>query len=422
MPLIDPHSFLPQSCGHGLCVTGSVDPVCAPDPRWPGSWHVWRVGEPLPKATFDVIFLSEDVFTTLLNPQALLVQLREVTSSTSILFADFVPALDWELLAQALEGDIAGGEGVDQARATLSASALYRLFLDTGWVPSLLSESSTPLVSSPAIETAMQAAERLGVPKATALRNWQSSRLLLRCDRLFDEDLEVAECPASSARFSVVVPTTRPRQLRLNVGASPGLHELQAQLITVHDAKSAADAWKRAIVHIEEEWVLFCHQDVYFPKGFGRRLQRHLASIEPDRKPSTLLGFAGMGVTTDRSKIAPAGFVIDRRHRFDHHSTEYATSIDELAIVMHRDTVHRIDASLGWHLWATDLCVTAISRLKCFGEIMRIPLFHNSTNDYVLPSAFHESAARLGAKHADFGRIDTLCGPVNPLPAHRATI
>ena len=91
-----------------------------------------------------------------------------------------------------------------------------------------------------------------------------------------------------------------------------------------------------------------------------------------------------------------------------HPASVAAVSIDELAIVIARESLHRIDPALGWHLWATDLCLTAITRHGVLPRLVRLPLFHNSSNDYVLPEAFHRSAATLAAKHAGFGVIHNL--------------
>lgn len=412
----DPKSFLPSSTSRGLIVTSGVALQFKPVLDWPGDWSIWRIGTPLPDPGYDTILLADDVVASASLLRQALSGLARLPSVGAALFIDFEPVLSWELLAGALEGDLSDrtSEALGE-RPSLSVPGVYKLLLDAGWIPSLVSETSSPLPTSAALDAALQAASALGVPRGTALRNLQSSRLLLRCERLFEDDLSwYPDKTPSTGRFSVVVPTTRPRQLRLNVEASPGLHEVQTQLISVHGAKSASDAWDRAVPYLEEEWVLFCHQDVYFPAGFGRRLANHLASIEPSRRPLTLIGFAGMGVAADRTTIAPAGFVMDRRDRFDHPATQYATSLDELAIVMHRDTLHRIDAALGWHLWATDLCVTAVTEHKCFAEIVRMSLFHNSTNDYVLPTAFYAAAGLLANKHPLYGAIETLCGRINP--------
>ena len=168
--------------------------------------------------------------------------------------------------------------------------------------------------------------------------------------------------------------------------------------------------------------MLLCHQDVYFPHGFGHRLNALLAGIAPDEARRTLIGFAGMGVNRQTQGIDPAGFVIDRRHRFDHPASEAAVSIDELALVVARDSIHRIDPQIGWHLWATDLCLNAICTHKVFPRIVRLPLFHNSSNDFRLPAAFYESAARLAAKYPGFRPITTLCGTIDEtfLRSHRS--
>ena len=138
-----------------------------------------------------------------------------------------------------------------------------------------------------------------------------------------------------------------------------------------------------------------------------------LDAIPPDERARRLIGFAGMGANAQTNRCEPAGFVIDRTSRFDHPASAAAVSIDELAIVIARDSLHRIDPALGWHLWATDLCLTSITRHRELPRLVRLPLFHNSSNDFVLPEAFHHSAATLAAKHAGFGAIHTLCGVID---------
>jgi hypothetical protein len=105
--------------------------------------------------------------------------------------------------------------------------------------------------------------------------------------------------------------------------------------------------------------------------------------------------------------------VIDRLHRASHPASDAVLSIDELAIVVARESIHRIDPALGWHLWATDLCLTAVCQQHVFPRVVRLPLFHNSVTDYHLPPAFIAAAAVLAQKHANFGSIPTLCGTID---------
>jgi hypothetical protein len=83
---------------------------------------------------------------------------------------------------------------------------------------------------------------------------------------------------------------------------------------------------------------------------------------------------------------------------------------------MSRQSLHRIDPQFGWHLWATDLCLAAMTQHQTFARIVRLPLFHNSNNDYQLPAEFQASAALLARKYAGVGKIPTLCGTI-PAPA-----
>jgi hypothetical protein len=87
--------------------------------------------------------------------------------------------------------------------------------------------------------------------------------------------------------------------------------------------------------------------------------------------------------------------------------------MDEFAIALHRDAAVCIDATLGWHLWATDLCLQAQQRAgQACGHVLEVPLFHNSTTAYSLPQAFHDSARVLLEKHAALDQVPTLCGRI----------
>ncbi len=267
-----------------------------------------------------------------------------------------------------------------------SRACLAKLLMDAGWMPDLvdhtLREGPQPIEG-----------------------------LLLEAMRCFPP---VDHAPSQGATFAVVVPTNHDAEFASNVMCSPGLSEREAPIYTVRDATSPADALNTALPHIAQDWVLLCHQDVYFPEGFGHRLTELLAAIPAQERSRTLLGFVGKSVDAQQRGYRNAGFVIDRMHRMDHADSAAAVSIDELAIVIARDSLHRIDPALGWHLWATDLCLTAICHLDILPRIVRLPLFHNSRNNGVLPAAFHAAGSRLLDKFPNFGPIPTLCGTLQP--------
>lgn len=368
----------------------------------------------------DLVVLSTG-WLTQGDPATLLRALHDRCAPDAQLFVEIQNHAQFAMLQRWVEADLTDTDEGALAQPHLryaSPASLYKLLLDTGWSPTLAGETAAPAANPAFAAAAVALAESVGVPAVTARRQLGTGRLVVQAQRCFDACTAAPE----PARFSVVVPTTRETQLRLNVEHSPGLREVDARLVSYRRAASPAEALAGSVQHVETDWVLLCHQDVYFPAGFGQRLNELLAAIAPEDVPRTLIGFAGMGVNARQQGYEPAGFVIDRRHRFDHPASEAAVSIDELAIVIARDSVHRIDPALGWHLWATDLCIEAICTHKVFPRIVRLPLFHNSSNDHQLPAAFHASAARLAAKHPGFGPIATLCGTIDErfLQQHRS--
>jgi hypothetical protein len=350
---------------------------------------------------FDMIVLTATLHD-MPDPIALIRALTVHADQRTVLVLACRNGASWSALDGLVEGEPAASSG-------LTPAALTRLLLDEGWLPEV-SVIEPTLEPEPGLERAAQAlAPAARVPEATVRRLLSTSRFAVNAIRT-----DPAPPPAGErARFTVVVPTTRDGQFRRNVESSPGLREVDAHVVSYRGAANAAEALYGSRGHCESDWIVLCHQDVYFPAGFGRRLNALLGLIGDDDRRTTLIGFAGMGVDPVTHATAPAGLVIDRMARFDHPASDSVVSIDEFAVVMARDSVHRIDPSLGWHLWATDLCIVSICRHRRFPRIVRIPAFHNSTNDYVLPESFHRSAKALAAKHAGFGMIRTLCGDID---------
>lgn len=341
---------------------------------------------------------------------ALLGRLAPLTRGDATLVLQLENGASLATIERIIEADLSESliAGAADVR-TQSPASVYKLLMDAGWMPTLAGRRDAEPRSAGIAAAALSIAELLDIPRGTAQRTLTIDQFVICAKRPF------AAAPTSPtvANFTVVVPTTRERQLRLNIEQSPGLHEVDARIVSCRHAHDAAEALQKALPSCDAEWVLLCHQDVYFPAGFGQRLHALLAGIPAAERQRALIGFVGMGVNTDTHSFEPAGFVIDRLHAADHPASDKAVSIDELAIVIARDSIHRIDPALGWHLWATDLCLTAICEHQVFPRIVRLPLFHNSVTDYQLPAAFFDSAALLARKHASFGPIPTLCGTID---------
>ncbi len=310
-------------------------------------------------------------------------------------------ATEHSFLASLIEGDFTlADNGASALQSRAAPSSVFKLLLDEDWLPTILGgrrgRRENP---SHNINPRSEAAKILG----------QFDEIYIHAKFHEDSPDELVE----ESRFTVVVPTTNEKQLQANVISSPGIEEVGAKIITVKGASSASDALEEAFDHIDTPWILMIHQDVYLPKSFGKRLSKVLSRIPKDKHKTTLIGFSGIGVDTENFEPVPAGLVLDRINLFDKPNSQTVISIDELGIVLHRESLLKIDASLGWHLWATDLCLVSIEKHKVFPSIIRIPLFHNSASGWSLPSEFYHSAKLILEKHEDFEDIPTLCGTIN---------
>lgn len=370
---------------------------------------------------FELIVLEEG-FDPFDKPAATLQALRAHADAQTTLAISLALDTSLAMLQRFVEADLTDSDGGPFAGRPLrhrSLASATKCLMDAGWMPTLADACWDAARNDAVAQSALALAAAVGIPAATAQRQWRMQRAIVHARAPFEgapsdaAPFEAAPTAPRVANFAVVVPTTRDAQLRVNVECAPGLTEVDARVISVRHASSAADALARALEHVQEDWVLLCHQDVYFAHSFGTRLAALLDAIPADQRARTLIGFAGIGVDAATQSYAHAGFVIDRSSRFDFPGSDAVVSIDELALVLPRESLLRIDPSLGWHLWATDLCLQAICRHKFFPRIVRLPLFHNSHTDHTLPAAFHASAAALAARYADFGPIHTLCGVID---------
>jgi len=377
---------------------------------------------------FDCVVMG-DLLEHLKQPEKLLENLARITTANASL-ACCVPNMGHvSVFERMLLGDLSYDDNglLDRTHLRfLSCSSLFKMLLDAGWLPTL-HDSYLVGHSQPAlIEKLKEAARLLSVPPATAERLLSTYQMVVRCKKRADVAGSSAGAP-----LSVVVPVTNETQLHLDILKSPGLAELNPQVLLCRGAKSAAEALQWGIRQSAAPWLILCHQDVYFPKGTGQAIARSLSAVPGSDASRTILGFAGLTVkqSMDELELAKAGLLVDRVNLFDYPESTSAISIDEFAVVLHRDCKYRIDPRLGWHLWATDLCLQAIfdEQQRTHARVLRVPVFHNSLNDGTLPPAFYESARVLAAKYPQLGFIPTLCGNLPGLqvappsnPAHQA--
>ena len=357
---------------------------------------------------YDAIVVG-DLLEHLKDPELLLRRLRDISTDEARLVCCVPNMAHITVLERVLMGDITYDPNglLDKTHLRFfSPASIFKTFLDSGWMPHLTDFYTSPHPNARFLESLVGAGATIGMPKAAVQRNLLLYQLIVDCTKVPDV------APIDGPPITVIVAVNRDNQLQANLLHSPGLAEINPQVVLVRDATSAADAFERGLAQAQAPWVIYAHQDVDFPKTSGYALRRLFASIPPNETADTLIGFAGIALD-EQSRAQRAGLVIDRLNRFDYPASDRGLCIDEFAVAMHRSNNHRLDRDLGWHLWGTDLCLAAAVHGRPMAKIVRIPLFHNSFGDSGLPPAeLFDIATRLGAKYPTVPVIPTLHGDI----------
>jgi SAM-dependent methyltransferase len=363
---------------------------------------------------FDAIVIGS-LLPQLRHPERVLAALYDLTSAGAHIVCRVQNIGHLSVIERLVGGDISDGAAglLDPTHNRIyTPSSAFKVFLDSGWLPHVADAHQSALPSTPFAALIVDAARALGLPAATAARNLGLEDMTLVCRKW---PMESLVAPGPRVPFSVIVAVNRPWQYEQNIARSPGLMEIGAEVICIEGASSAAAAYEMGASRASHAWRVMAHQDVYFPTGSGYALAQQLGALEQAGLSGVPVGFAGIEATgAAHGQVRHAGMVIDRRSLFWHGPSAAAVSLDEFAIGLHRDSVVSIDPTLGWHLWATDLCLQ-VQQLagQPLAQILNVPLFHNSVADFKLPDDFQASAIRLRAKYPQLEAIPTLCGNID---------
>jgi ubiquinone/menaquinone biosynthesis C-methylase UbiE len=358
---------------------------------------------------FDCVVLG-DVLEHLVDPSRVLAQLYAITTEDAKIICCVPNMGHASVIERLISGDMSYDENglLDKTHLRFfTKSSLVKLFLDSGWSPNVADRYIAPSGNTAFVQHIIEAAVALRLPQDMALENFSAYQYIFDCKKI--HRIPRSDLPP----ISVIVALNDDRQLEQNILKSPGLKEINAEIILCRGAKSAADAFELGKEKASREWLMYCHQDVYFPSGFGARLQGAMNGMDTERKRKSVIGFAGLSMD-EFGKTAHSGSVIDRGQRFDYPASERVVSLDELAIVMHKSCARQIDPELGWHLWATDLCLQGANDPEgvCYSQTVSEPIFHNSYSSYTLPEAYYKSAKILSKKYPDMAMIPTLCADI----------
>ena len=228
----------------------------------------------------DVIVMG-DVLELLRDPRQCLRVAHEVAASDARLVSCVPNMAHVSVIERLLAGDISyDSEGLLDATHVrfLSPASVLKLFLDSGWLPNIHDRYTAGHANKDFVEQLLAAAARLGIPAATARLNILSYQLIV--------DAIKWESPAAGAStFSVVVPVTIRAQFNSMCAARPVWPKRARKSFPSRRTDRRARARIRAQAR-GEPLIVFCHQDVYFPRGSGYALGTCLTRSRANRPPT----------------------------------------------------------------------------------------------------------------------------------------
>lgn len=165
--------------------------------------------------------------------------------------------------------------------------------------------------------------------------------------------------------------------LEANLAASPVLQADPTRLVTLRNQISASIAYNTGLDQTAARICVFAHQDVYLPRGWDDRLADIVARLDQQDPTWAVAGLFGVDCTGAHvGRVWSTG--LGREIGAPFGEPVPAQSLDELVIVLNRDSGLRFDPGLpSFHLYATDIVQIAMSARKG-AYVVDLPVVHNS--------------------------------------------
>ncbi|MEO5334479.1 MAG: class I SAM-dependent methyltransferase [Magnetococcus sp. YQC-5] len=186
--------------------------------------------------------------------------------------------------------------------------------------------------------------------------------------------------PVSPSRpITFVVCVNNYKQLTENLLASPCLQGLHPhQLIMMDQPPSVADAFHYGLQHAQHPVIVLVHQDVYLPENWDQQFYEKIEQAKTIWHNAGIFGLYGIGRSSDHT-MSRVGSIY---HQGVHLSgsepvPKLVDSLDELLIAFPKETPLSMDKELGFHLYASDVILTARNMGLC-AVVVDAPVHHNS--------------------------------------------
>ncbi|HEY5024084.1 MAG TPA: glycosyltransferase [Acidimicrobiales bacterium] len=274
-------------------------------------------------------------------------------------------------------------------RRLVTSASIMQLLLDARYAPDTVGRIED-VGGAPVAVAGAALFELLGVGAADAERDLGTATLIVRGTPLPDPE------PADEVPLTFVACINDDAQLDANLRRSPCLQDDSPhELLVFRGCASAAEGLNAGIEQARHELVVLVHQDVYLPEGWPQRMVAQWRLAQRQGGP---IGIGGVFGVLDRTVAFDAiGRVVHRDRLLSHRALPAdVDGLDELLMVVPRHTPLRVDSTLGWHLYGTDLALQAQQRdLRVV--VFDAPCHHNSLTGRV-PWHYRQSERVLARK------------------------
>lgn len=271
----------------------------------------------------------------------------------------------------------------------------FKLLLEAGFSPDI-EETISAEVRPGLLEAAAPLMQHLRVDPERAARHLAAEGYVLSATPVADLDADLAVAVRDQRPVTFVACVNDELQLGNNLLASPALEEgTPHQLLTYRGMTSAAEGLNRGLHEAEHDLVVFIQQDIYIPSWWPARLRRQWDLASADTAPLLAGPF---GVRYREGGREHVGHVVDRDYllRMPRELPARVDGLDELALIVPRDTELRVEPRVGWHLYGTDLALE-VHRRGGWTAVLDLPCHHNSLF-HTLDESYSHSEAMLATK------------------------
>jgi Glycosyltransferase like family len=220
--------------------------------------------------------------------------------------------------------------------------------------------------------------------------------------------------PIQSVVLSFVICMSDEQIVRAHALNSPCLQAGSAhEVILVRNCPSAADGLNLGLRRAKGDWIVCMHQDLFLPTRWDLLLAEQLQEAERRFGPIGVAGVYGVGPVQEAPgwplSAERIGCVVDRGRmlRDGPELPARVSTLDELLLIVPRDTPLRFDPELGFHLYGADLCLQAAER--GLAVVALGALCHHNSQNVGLPPAFFASAQVFARKWTHRLPVATPC-------------